>query len=653
MITRALRAPAFAFAVSLLMALAGCQAETASGPYSELRDTLTAPTSTERDYVPDPSRATTYTVTEVDIPMSDGVTLKAELYVPDMANPVTTAIQFYPYGHRQNLGGATTLYMARHGYAELLVDVRGTGASNGSWQLWSDDEKRDFSEVIRWVTEQPFSDGQVVLSGQSYSAVSALHAMEQDGVDAIKAAFIRVPLGDTYRDIGTIGGAPNTGFFSWWSTAYVGGPSVYQPLLSDSGPDAITSAEHLINILTVMGPTYASLLPGEYGDLVPQEMMQSPADSYDGEWFFERSPLRQIHKIKAPVFIIGANYDIFQRSQPLLFDALNLPLSQKKLLMVPDYHSYDPTWLSSDDGNRTVRDHQDRIMPSEDNLRLAWYDRWTRGENNGIEDYPAHTQYYHGAETAIAYSEGAPTVRPLSFYLNPNTPLALPGPAGAGTLENAAPRVGGSFEMLFQPASGACSRLNTQFLAGVLADDPACSLDNRINELDAWNLTTAPVDETLRLHGAGNLRLWIHSTAPDTQVVAFLTDVAPDGSSTEVSFGQLIASHRAVTERACSTAVVLDCSVYIEGERIQPWHPYTRAANKPLVPGEMVELEIEINPVFLELQPGHSLRLSLKTGNAPASLPPVSVLQNAAGGLTTVVSNPAYPSRLILGVIDP
>lgn len=640
-----------AFSINLLLAITACK----QGGHDQNylipdEEPTSSASSSKRDYVPSDDTLTTFRQSEVAISMSDGVVLKAEQFVPEVSAPVTTVIHFYPYGHNQNLGGATTGYLPRHGYAELIVDVRGTGGSNGVWQLWSDEEKRDFAEVIQWATKQDYSDGQVVLSGQSYSAVSALHALEQDGVDSVKAAFIRVPMGDSYRDIATLGGAVNTGFFSWWSTAYVGGPSLFQPLLGDE-VDPVTSGEHLANTLTVMGPTYASLLPGSYGADLPPELVDNRQGSYDSTWYHVRSPLREIKKIKAPVFIVGANYDIFQRAQPMVFDAIDLPNSQKKLLMVPDYHSYDPNWLSSDDGSRTVYDSQGNIMPSEDNLRLAWYNRWTKGTQNGIEDFPTHTQYYHGRESAVSYQNGAPQVQPRNFYLNPNA-TALPGPAGAGSLQSDAPSIGGNFSMLFQPASGTCSRMVAQYLAGVLPDDPACSQDNRINELDAWNLTTAPTDQPLRIHGPGNLRLWVHSTASDAQVVAFLTDVAPDGSSTEVSFGQLVASHRAIEQNPCPDFIVVDCSVYIAGERLQPWHPFTQEAQKPLTPGQMYELEIEINAAFVELQPGHSLRLSIKTGNAPAAIPAASVLADAAGGITTVVSNAQYPSRLVLGVIE-
>lgn len=606
--------------------------------------------ATDTDFVPNAARQTTYSVTEVTIPMRDGITLKANEYVPDTSGPVPTVVYFYPYGRNLNLAGGTDAYFANHGYAELVVDVRGTGASGGVWELFDEAEQADYAEVIRWVTSRPHSDGQVVLGGQSYAAIASLLAMQQSDSDAIKAAFVRVPSADLYRDLGALGGAPNTGFLSWWSTAFTGLPAAIQPLFNEDGPDVPTAAEHLDNFLRVVVPTYVSVLAGDFDRTLPPQLTGGQDGAYDSDWYHLRSPLRKIEKIDVPTFVIGANYDIFQRAQPMLFDALNLPTTQKKLLMVPDYHIFDEDWLSSDDGTREVHDDRGNVIPSENNLRLAWYDRWTRGASNGITRFPAVTQYFHGKEQAASYAEGRPEVTPKRFYLNTEATLPIPGPTGAGTLEDESAPAAGRFSMLFQPASGACSRMSVQYLAGV-APDNACSTDNRVNEVDAYNFTSAPAEKDMRIYGPGNLKLWVSSTAPEAKVVAFLSDVAPDGSSTQVSFGQLMLSHRERIETPCETPVVIDCSVYREGELIQPWHRYTQESQASLTPGQLYEIDIEMKPTFLELKEGHRLRLSIKTGNAPASLPSASSLLPAVGGITTVHTGTDTPSRLLLGLV--
>ncbi|MGH8453860.1 MAG: CocE/NonD family hydrolase C-terminal non-catalytic domain-containing protein, partial [Nevskiales bacterium] len=143
----------------------------------------------------------------------------------------------------------------------------------------------------------------------------------------------------------------------------------------------------------------------------------------------------------------------------------------------------------------------------------------------------------------------------------------------------------------------------------------------------------------------------VSSTRPDTNVVGFVTDVAPDGTSRQLGYGALVGSHRKLIETPCATATVMDCSVYLDGELIQPWHPYTLAAQEDMAAGEIYRLDLEIFPLFVTLQPGHSLRLTLKTSDFPKAIPSFSTLGNAAGGVTTVYYDQERPSTLIVGQV--
>lgn len=628
---------------ALALSLAGCS----EGRSGEAGPQTPGATSTRSEgYVPKiPANA--YSVREVAIPMRDGTILKASEYVAEGVGRVPTVIFFYPYGRQLNLAGGTDAYLATHGYNELVVDVRGTGASGGEWHLWTEDEKLDFAEVIRWAAARPHSDGSVVLSGASYAAVSALHAAEQEGVEAVKALFIRVPMADAYRDVASSGGSPDTGFLFWWSTAFIGAPTVVQPLVNPQ-PNPQTSIDHLANIFGVLVPTATSLLTGSFDGAVPPLLSAQNFGSYDGDYYYGKSPLRRIDRIKVPTFILGANYDIFARTQPLLYKALDLPLSQKKMVMVPDYHIFDPKWLSSDDGSRLVLDNRGGVIPSENNLALAWFDRWAKGRKNGIEEYPPLTHYFAGNPVAATFAEEAPSREADTFHINASALGGLPGPLGAGTLTPSPASVAGSISMPFQPITGVCSRTPIQYLAGV-APDFLCSTDNRINEIDGFNFDSEPVTQTTRYYGPGNLRLFIRSNRPDAQIVAFLSAVSENGTSTEVSFGHLVASHRALTAKPCASEVVLDCSVYLDGELLQPWHPYTLDAQEPLTAGEVYEVQIEMMPTFVELKRGERLRLTLKTGDFPHVTPTLSVLLDSLGGVTTVLSGPEFPSALTLG----
>ena len=97
-----------------------------------------------------------------------------------------------------------------------------------------------------------------------------------------------------------------------------------------------------------------------------------------------------------PTFIVGAEYDLFQRSEPLLYRGINLPSSQKKLLFGPWYHGSPTAHLTADDGSKPIIDRQGNLVPSVNNLALAWYDHWLKGFDNGIDRFPTTETYQLG-----------------------------------------------------------------------------------------------------------------------------------------------------------------------------------------------------------------------------------------------------------------
>jgi predicted acyl esterase len=134
-------------------------------------------------------------------------------------------------------------------------------------------------------------------------------------------------------------------------------------------------------------------------------------------------------------------------------------------------------------------------------------------------------------------------------------------------------------------------------------------------------------------------------------VVATISDVDPSGASSQITAGTLVASLRALTPTPCRSAVV-DCSVYERGALVQPWHPYTHASQAPLTPGTPVELEVEIFPTTAVIQPGHSLRLTIATGDFPHETSTLSTTLGSAG-IDTLYLGADRPSSLRLGVVSP
>ena len=205
------------------------------------------------------------------------------------------------------------------------------------------------------------------------------------------------------------------------------------------------------------------------------------------------------------------------------------------------------------------------------------------------------------------------------------------------------------------PANDVCSRNTFQWTAGLTAEggssDPTyCETNDGQNEAQALTFTTRPVKHDLTLSGPMNLHLYVSSMAADTSLSAVVTDVAPDGTSTAITGGSLVASLREVTTKRCRSRTER-CSVYAGGDIVEPWHPYTYDSATPLTPNVVVDLQIEIFPTTAMVKKGHRLRVVVMSGDAPHRLDTASTLTGKAsgGGLDRVWFGPAYPSRIYLG----
>ncbi|MFA5890836.1 MAG: CocE/NonD family hydrolase [Actinomycetota bacterium] len=581
--------------------------------------------------------------------MDDGVRLLADRWIPYDRCPCPTVLTFSPYGTNEFEASVATTSLKREpflqaGYAVVVVDVRGTGQSEGMWGVLNTRERKDLGDVVRRIAVEEWSDGSVVTAGISYGGITALMAAEEQDLPQLKAVFSLVPMADAYRDILSSGGSSDIEFLGAWSGGLVAGPSTVQPLITaQRNPEiAINAATaHAIQLATVIPVTTLGYNMGTDRDAVfgegdPESL--TAASGYDGEFYNLRSPLDRIGDVKVPVFIAGAELDIFQRSQPLLFNALNLPPGQKKLLMMPGYHVAEVPPGTVDDHGRPV--------PTLEELALAWFDRWARGIQNGIEDSPPVERWYYGADGYVAQRQDPPAaIQHERWYLD-----ASAMPLGEGTLSRAAPTEDGSTNIVFQPTQGACSRNTIQYLYGAVPDIP-CSTDNTVAEAEGITFTTPAFDEPYVVNGPISMRTWIRSSRPDANLVAILSDVAPDGSTVAYTYGAQLASLRALTTTPCATPVIDACSVKDGDEYVMPWHPFTKESISKLEPDITYEMWMEINPMSVVLQPGHRLRLTLKSSDFPHTVVNTSALRDVAGGVLQVLTGPETPTYLYAGFV--
>lgn len=197
--------------------LTACGGSSSSGQTTTANDTGSAETRAWQPHERPQEFSAMVSLPREFIEMRDGVRLSAHITLPadEAGNPVETPLPVIltQTGYNSSTGGVTAAnpYFVQRGYAQVYVDVRGTGNSEGVWEAWGPVEQADYLEVMDWVAKQPWSDGNVGTWGPSFMAITQL-LTAQHNHPAHKALFAIVPPGDVYRDITFAGGQINGAF---------------------------------------------------------------------------------------------------------------------------------------------------------------------------------------------------------------------------------------------------------------------------------------------------------------------------------------------------------------------------------------------------------------------------------------------------------
>jgi len=559
---------------------------------------------------------------EQKIAMSDGVELSAKVALPtDAAGAAvegTFPVILTQTGYNKSLASAVPAFptfngfLVQRGYAHVAVDVRGTGASGGNWEAFSEREQLDYKEVMDWVATQPWSNGRVSTWGPSFMGITQIFTAAHQH-PAHQAVFAVVPMADAYRDIVFAGGQVNVGFIPLWM-GLVTGLGVIPADPSAQTPQTVV--EHLVSALT-----------GFQVPVIANAALGLDGKNYDSAFWRTRSPIEVADRVKIPTFIVGGLNDIFQRGEPLLYEAIRRN-TNAKLLIGPWTH------IDASSGAGLPADG----VPDLDHIALMWFDQYLKDKDAGATRVPNVTQYLSGAEHyAVADDWPHPQAQPERWFLR-----------GDNTLTQARPAAGeASHPTLPIPVAGLCSLSTSQWTAGALGlvPLPCFGGDNTLNELPllgAITYTTAPMDQDYYLNGPIQADLWVSSAMSDAGIAVRVTDVDEGGTSQELTNGILTASLRQLDASR---------SRMLGGQMIQPWHPYTEASRQPLEAGVPVLASVEIFPTSTVIKKGHSLRIAISTADFPHGLPPVTDLLDQLLGVLTVYSDAEHPSSVVVPVV--
>jgi hypothetical protein len=447
-------------------------------------------------------------VRNVLIPLSDGVTLAADLHLPEAPGPHPTLISLYPYRKDDVIGSFSAYsrrWFAQRGYAHLLVDVRGHGGSEGrrAESLHPLPESADAGEVVEWAAAQEWSDGAVGVWGVSYGGLTALAAgaARPPHLRAIAPVY---PLWDVRADWAAPGGCPAMLGPYQWTTVM---------LAQRLAPPTFRDADG--RWLRVWRERLARV--DEEG--VDVSRWQEHRDD-DGYW---RERVLHVERIEVPTFLIGGWRDLFPEAVATGCERIPAPtrlLLGPWLHVQPDLAAREPVdWLP---------------------LLLAFWDEHLR-DGPPADDPPAlvFVQGSGGWRGDTGWPPHAVESRTLH-----------PGPEG----RLAGERAGGADEYDSTPLAGVTGGQWDPMGTGV-----GYPLDQGQDDLLSLTYTTDPLAEPLELAGSAEAVLDVERLDGEApfDLVAKLVDLAPDGRAELIASGWARSDGGATTVRLWATAWAL------------------------------------------------------------------------------------------------
>jgi putative CocE/NonD family hydrolase len=525
---------------------------------------------------------------DVTIVASDGVNLVGDVYLPAAQGKFPAVVDMEPYGR------STATPFLQDGYAHVNTDVRGSGKSGGALCLLCKREQEDVYDVVEWIAKQPWSDGNVALSGYSYSAITALLGSALQPPH-LRAVIVGHPPTDPYRDVVWQNGLYNQGFVGQWMAGQTAAQSIgagYQPQMLDRAQQ--------------------------------QFAVETREIPLDGPVYQERSVLARLDDIKVPVYVYTGWEDMYSRGDLWFIDGV---ASKHKLLWIDasTHHGtgqFGEVGAPYDDGSSSPVALSSEPPKGE---LLAWLDRWIKGKHNGIDGKP-RVRWFDLGDRSWHSSDswrGAWDANTRLYLSAAKSGSATS--ANDGSLVPAAPTGRDAYQdaYVYNPAAGASVPVDKEGPDGFL---PFVPLDQRLDDADGLTYTTAALKTPLHLLGPSELRFWAITEASDMAFVGRLVDVAPDGSARLITQGWLRASFRAW-----------------DPKRSQDGKPYLPDDHlSPVTIGEDTEYRMDIWDTAYTLAPGHRLRLWLSSSDFPNHEP----LEEA--GRNLIFHDKDHPSQLIL-----
>lgn len=582
----------------------------------------------------------------INVPMRDGVLLATDVYLPPVT-PVPAIAVRTPYGRGMDAYAGAFLSFARRGYAVVSQDCRGTGDSEPDHWDYYMYEPEDGYDLVEWISHRPWFDGFLGSCGGSYVGQTqwqmAMHPKMSTIVPEVSGLGVSVNTVHLHmfcnayaRSVGKGGAKASVPYFELerqllhetWATGYFN-EALHRPL-----PEAVLNRYPELRGLALdaaqrrLWEHYCSLSCAGRAELVREVMGTGTIGileveglssvfgqriAHDAHTLPHPRPEELCHTMHAPALLRTGWYDWGINDALATWDLLmrSAPESMRsrcRLLIAPSAHNM-PGY------HEGIAEHPELLhsygTPTSIEMLLHWYAAVREGKTDA---WPTVTYYLMGAnEWRAAAAWPLPEARTVPMYLGSDGTLTTQPPPAASSPDRytydptqPTPTVGGSIvSYVYPPGSVDVSEVQRR--------------------PDVLTYTTPLLQEDLDVVGPLRVVLYASSSAVDTDFVARLTDVFPDGRAIQLQNGVLRARYRNLEARP-----------------------------KLLLPGVVYRLDIDVWATANRFKAGHRLRLDISSADFPRfdrntnrggeEGPPVAALQ-------AIYHDAQHPSHLLLPVV--
>ena len=585
--------------VLIAFAVLSVRAQT-SDQINLLLTTLPAGRDTQRykGYVPPQFKA--FAPRNFYVTMRDGVKIAVHLVLPkDLpADQKLPAVMIMTRYWRARQGQEPGTFMPSHGYATVFVDARGTGASYGIWKApFSQEEVKDYNEIVNWIVAQPWSNGKVGALGNSYTGNTSLW-LASTMHPAVKAVIPRHYEFDLYAETPYPGGVLTDWMVKTWNE---GNRQL------DTNPGVRLVDEDVEQKLYKEATARRAENIDVYAAALKTTFRDDRAFGYTLDELSLHSHSAQIEKSNVAINNWGGWFDA-STADAIIKTFLTLKNHQRAVIG-PWNHG------ATQNASPYHTPESRRVMQSYEWLRF--FDHYLKGIDTGLDSEKRLYYFTVGEErwkaTKVWPVAGTQMTR---LYFNENNSLSTKASNGKSTEDR--------YPINFDATTGEKNRWHTQVGGDVIYADRA-EEDKKL-----LTYTSEPLEADMEITGHPIVSLFITSTHADGAFYVYLEEIDEKGKVTYLTEGQLRALHRRLSSEPSPTKLPV------------PHHTFAKKDAMPLGPGQVAELKFHLQPISVLVKKGHRLRVAIAGHDKgtfiriPAEGNPTIAVQRSKGALSSI-----------------